>query len=69
MPWPSQSPDLNPIEHIWNQLKDALRDRPDRPSNLDQLFDFVNQEWQKLVNSLPQRIKAVIKSSGGSTKY
>ena len=43
MPWPSMSPDLNPIEHIWNKLKDALRDRPDRPSNLDQLFEFLQQ--------------------------
>jgi transposase len=77
LPWASQSPDLNPIEQIWNKLKDALRDRPDRPSNLDQLFDFVNEEWKKLpqdylrklVESLPRRMIGVIKNHGGSTRY
>lgn len=77
LPWPSNSPDLNPIEHVWNWLKDALRDRRDRPSNLDQLFDFVQEEWRgiprdylkNLVDSLPSRIKAVIKSHGGATNY
>jgi transposase len=77
LPWPSMSPDLNPIEHIWNKLKDNLRDRVDKPSNLDQLFTFVQEEWSKLpkeflrnlADSLPRRIKAVIKSRGGATKY
>ena len=77
LPWPSMSPDLNPIEQIWNKMKDAMRDRGDRPSNLDQLFAFVQEEWRKLpddflrnlVDSLPRRIKAVIKSQGGPTKY
>lgn len=77
LPWPSQSPDLNPIEQIWNKLKNALRDRVDKPSSLDQLFAFVQEEWhklpkdflRKLVNSLPRRVKAVIKNKGGSIKY
>jgi transposase len=77
MAWASQSPDLNPIENIWTILKDALRDRPDRPSNLDQLFEFLKQEWQKipkdylvkLVKSLPNRIKEVIKNRGGWSHY
>ena len=77
LPWPSNSPDLNPIEHVWNRLKDALRDRRERPSNLEQLFSFVEEEWQRiprdylrtLVDSLPSRISAVIKNHGGSTKY
>ena len=77
LPWPSQSPDLNPIEQIWNKLKNALRDRVDKPTSLDQLFAFVQEEWHKLpkdflcklVNSLPRRVKAVIKNKGGATKY
>jgi transposase len=77
LPWSSNSPDLNPIEHLWNKIKDALADRPDRPSNLDQLFEMVKEEWKKLpkdflqnlVNSMPRRMRAVIRNQGGSTTY
>lgn len=77
LPWSSQSPDLNPTEQLWNYIKNGLRDREDRPANLDELFEFVKQEWEKipkdylrtLVDSLPRRIAAVIKNRGGSTSY
>ena len=77
LPWASQSPDLNPIEHVWGKLKDAIEARYDRPSNLDELFEFIKEEWQKLpkqflqklVNSMPRRIRQVIRNGGGSTTY
>ena len=75
--WPSQSPDLNPIEHLWQQVKRAIYYRVDRASSLDHLFQIVKEEWekipvanmQKLVHSMPDRCKEVIKKKGGSTKY
>ena len=43
--WPSQSPDLNPIENLWAYIKKKLRKRTTKPSSLNQLFDFILEEW------------------------
>uniref|UniRef100_A0A4W5MA59 Tc1-like transposase DDE domain-containing protein n=1 Tax=Hucho hucho TaxID=62062 RepID=A0A4W5MA59_9TELE len=44
--WPSQSPDLNPIEHLWRDLKIAVQRRS--PSNLTELEMICREEWEKL---------------------
>lgn len=77
MNWPSQSPDLNPIENIWGHIKHKLQKRTIGPSSLNDIFDFVKREWEALgkdylldlIHSMPRRIEAVIKNKGGSTKY
>jgi DDE superfamily endonuclease len=76
LPWPAQSPDLNPIEHVWDQLEKAIRKR-NPPKNTNELVSFLMEEWanldrdylQKLVDSMPQRAQAVIDSKGNPTKY
>jgi len=76
MTWPAQSPDLNPIEHLWSVLKRRLADLP-HPKNLDELWELLEQEWYKipprtiadLVASMPRRVKAVRKAKGGYTRY
>uniref|UniRef100_A0AAY5L5H5 Tc1-like transposase DDE domain-containing protein n=1 Tax=Esox lucius TaxID=8010 RepID=A0AAY5L5H5_ESOLU len=73
--WPAQSPDLNPIENLWNLMKRKMDGH--KPSNKAELLEFLCQEWNKvtqqqcdrLVESMPRRIKAVIKNQGYSTKY
>ena len=73
--WPSQSPDLNPIEHLWRDLKMAVHQRS--PSNLTKLERICKEEWQripksrceKLVVSFPRRLMAVLAQKGASTQY
>ena len=48
MPWHSVSPDLNPIEHLLNELGRRVRDRPVQPQNLQQLEVALNQEWARI---------------------
>lgn len=73
--WPSQSPDLNPIEHLWEELDRAVRTR--NFTNKHQMKKILEDEWNKLpltkltklVDSMPSRCAAVIASQGYPTKY
>ena len=73
--WPSMSPDLNPIEHLWEILKRKVE--VCKVSNICQLHDVVMEEWKSipvatceaLVNSMPRRIEVVLDNDGGHTKY
>ena len=75
--WPSQSPDLNPIEHIWHYLKLKLSMYENRAKSMHELWQRVEKEWisftkgqcLKYIDSMPERIQAVIAEKGGSTRY
>jgi hypothetical protein len=75
--WPAQSPDINPIEHLWYHIKRKLLQYEVPPKGVHELWERVVKEWneipskvcQDLIESMPRRIKAVIKANGGHTKY
>lgn len=75
--WPSQSPDLNPIEHLWAHLKKQLNKYESPPKGMLELWERIEKEWEKitkekcieLIESMPKRIKAVIRAKGRWTKY
>jgi transposase len=75
--WPGQSPDLNPIEHLWGHVKKQLQEYSEPAHSVQQLWERVEREWEKipkevcqnLIESMPRRLAAVIRAKGGYTKY
>ncbi|GFV54588.1 transposable element Tcb2 transposase [Trichonephila clavipes] len=73
LPWPARSPDLSPIEHIW----DYLGQRVGHPTSLNELGAQLQQIWnemsqdiiQNLYAPMPDRIASCIRARGGSTGF
>ncbi|GBN67130.1 Transposable element Tcb1 transposase [Araneus ventricosus] len=77
MECPAQSPDLNPIEHLWDELDRRLRACTPLPKSKIELRNFLLNIWKEiplatmanLVESMPRRVVAVIAAKGGPTSY
>lgn len=75
--WPPNSPDLNPIEHLWDVLDKQVRSMEAPPRNLQDLKDLLLTSWcqipqhtfRGLVESMPRRLRAVLVAKGGPTQY
>ena len=67
MKWPGQSPDLTPIEHLWDELERKIRKRDPPLVSERELAVILQEEWvkisdavfQKLILSTNSRVKAV----------
>lgn len=81
LPWPSNSPDMNPIETLWAVLKGKLRDRSctSRQTLINHILDITTRNGplrdkfavtcRKLVEGMPTRVEALYHAKGGHTKY
>jgi transposase len=75
--WPAQSPDLNPLENLWYRLKLKVQNATYAKMSSDKfekvIVDswnaFSTDEWNNLIDSMPERIKAVLDAKGGSTRW
>jgi hypothetical protein len=77
LPWPALSPDMSPIEHLWDELGRRVRHRQNPPETLQELRDALVHEWnniphafiQRLIGSIRRTCKTVVAARGGQTRY
>ena len=71
--WPAKSPNLNPFEHLWDNLDQRVRRRPIPPLNVVKLRQVLIQELDSipqaeintLIRSIRQRCHGVLHAEGG----
>ena len=74
--WPPNSPDLNPIEHLWNIMKSRIQTRRDveRVTTAGEMKLILKQEWERItieeinreVSKLPSILAQCISPKGGN---
>ena len=77
MEWPARSPDLNPIEHVWDMISRRIASRNNAPQTIQELADVLRQEWRaipqrtirRLIMSMRNRCRQCIAARGGTTSY
>ncbi|ROL45619.1 Transposable element Tcb2 transposase [Anabarilius grahami] len=75
--WPAYSPDMSPIEHVWDALDRHIRQRVPVPANVQKLRTAIEEEWtnipqatiNNLMNSMRRRCVALREANGGHTRY
>ena len=73
--FPPYSPDLNPIENLWQDIEKRVEERG--ANTADELQEAIAEEWKasstdfihKLAHSMPKRCNAVIEAKGDHIRY
>ncbi|GFX72366.1 transposable element Tcb2 transposase [Trichonephila clavipes] len=77
MEWPACSPDMDPIEHVWDALGRRVAGRQPPPQALQELERALLEEWDRipqlvinsLIDSIPQRCSTMLAVRGNHTPY
>ncbi|CAH1964393.1 unnamed protein product [Acanthoscelides obtectus] len=77
LPWPPRSPDLFPIEHVWDMMGRRLLNLQRPPQTLEALREELVVAWNKipqediyhLIRSMPRRVGECVAHQGASTHY
>ncbi|GFX71050.1 transposable element Tcb2 transposase [Trichonephila clavipes] len=73
LPWPARSPDLSPVEHMWDQLKrqiSSCHSVHDLELAVQDLLAHLPQgNIRCLIISMPDRVAACIAAGGGPTRF
>ena len=77
LPWPARSPDMSPIEHVWDMVGRRLIRQGPTAHTLDVLWTRLQTAWRDipqedslgLSDSMTRRIETLIAAHGGFTPY
>ncbi|CAH1976468.1 unnamed protein product [Acanthoscelides obtectus] len=77
LPWPPRSPDLSPIEHVWDMMGRRLLNLQRLPQTLESLREELVVAWNEipqddidhLIRSMPTGVGECVAHQGASTRY
>ena len=77
LPWPARSPDLSPIEHVWDLVGQRLSALQPPSTTLDVLQQRILECWNSipqgsidsLISTMPNRLAECVRNRGGATHY
>jgi hypothetical protein len=77
MEWSARNPDLNPTQHLWDNMEKQLRAMEGHPNHFSQLTRALLDIWENigqnhnrnLVLNMPERYQAVINARGDNTRF